>query len=626
MAARDETAWIGFIGLLLLLLSEGIFFLFHQHQQLVFANRVQEAQAERLNALNLLAAISEASNDAIFAKDLDGRYILFNNAASRFVGKSAEEVLGKDDRHIFPEDEARHLMAITQQVIAENQTKTDEEKLTTVYGQRIFSATKGLLRNAQGQAIGIFGISRDVTEQRQAEAALISSEQGYRSLFENILNGYAHCQMLYDNGVPQDYIYLNVNPAFETLTGLKNVVGQTIGKVIPGFLETEPELLARFNKTATSGEPQQFESYVKTLDMWFSISVYSPKPSQFVILFDNVTERKRTELALRHNEALTRAILNSVNAHIAVLDQQGTIIAVNQPWIAFAEQNGLALNQCTDHIGIGANYLEICQHCIGPFSEDALEAANGIQGVLEGTLATFTHEYACHSPNQQRWFSMAVTPLEGEQQQGVVIAHTDITLRKQSENALGQLTEDMAATLQAIPDLLFEVDAMGRYIKVKTTQEALLAVPSSELLGHTVNEILPPDAAQTVMDSLTVASQNGTDYGRTIILDLPTGTRCFELSVARKASTEASLQRFIVVSRDITERKAAEAELYQQTLKLAERNAELLRFNTAMVGRELVMIDLKKEVNALCQELGKKPPYPLAFLDALKPPSESGCP
>ena len=140
-------------------------------------SRLERSQAERLQSLNLLAAISDASEDAIFAKDLEGRYLLCNQAASRFVGKPAEEVLGRDDLAIFPAGQAEMLMAIDRRVIAQGRLETNEEVLESASGTRVFLATKGPLRDAAGKVIGTFGISRDITGRKQAEETLREREQ-----------------------------------------------------------------------------------------------------------------------------------------------------------------------------------------------------------------------------------------------------------------------------------------------------------------------------------------------------------------------------------------------------------------------------------------------------------------
>jgi len=130
------------------------------------ARRLQE---ERQQALELLGAISDATDDAIFAKDLEGRYLLFNRAASRLVGQPAEAVLGRDDRAIFPPEQAEMLIEAGRKVMQQQQILTQEEVLDTAIGTRVFLATKGPLRDADGRVIGQFGISRDITGQKRAD-------------------------------------------------------------------------------------------------------------------------------------------------------------------------------------------------------------------------------------------------------------------------------------------------------------------------------------------------------------------------------------------------------------------------------------------------------------------------
>lgn len=110
--AVGDVTWAGFVGLLALFMAGAGFYLLRQAQQLTLAQAVQQSQTERLRSLHLLAAIADSSDDPIFAKDLEGRYILFNRAASRFVGKPVEDVLGGDDRTLFPSEQADLVMSI----------------------------------------------------------------------------------------------------------------------------------------------------------------------------------------------------------------------------------------------------------------------------------------------------------------------------------------------------------------------------------------------------------------------------------------------------------------------------------------------------------------------------------
>jgi signal transduction histidine kinase len=143
----------------------------------------------------------------------------------------------------------------------------------------------------------------------RAEEELRKSEQRYRSLFDNMIEGFAHCRMLYEGDYPKDFIYLDVNSAFEKLTGLKNVVGKRVTEAIPGIREADPGLFEIYGRVALTGNPERFEMYVEALQMWFSISVYSPKKEHFVAVFDVITERKKAEKEIRKlNEELEQRV------------------------------------------------------------------------------------------------------------------------------------------------------------------------------------------------------------------------------------------------------------------------------------------------------------------------------
>lgn len=141
-------------------------------QAMIASRREIEAQKDKARALQLLATIADNSTDAIFAKDLEGRYLVFNRECARVVGKTAEQVLGSDDTALFPPAQAALLRDNDRRVLAEDRITTYDEVLDTVDGRRNFVATKGPLRDGDGRVVGIFGISRDITERQNAETAL----------------------------------------------------------------------------------------------------------------------------------------------------------------------------------------------------------------------------------------------------------------------------------------------------------------------------------------------------------------------------------------------------------------------------------------------------------------------
>jgi len=162
------------------------------------------------------------------------------------------------------------------------------------------------------------------------------------------------------------------------------------------------------------------------------------------LLLRGVQERLRQVESARQ-----AAILSALPAHIALLDPHGVIIAVNDGWRRFAVDNQL---HQPGH-AIGVNYLSVCDAARGDASAQARAVAAGIRTVLDGSAGSFALEYSCHSPAEQRWFLMSVSPLPGMPPSGAVVMHLNVTGEKQSAVNLRtseQLFQQMAASIEEV--------------------------------------------------------------------------------------------------------------------------------------------------------------------------------
>lgn len=140
----------------------------------------------------------------------------------------------------------------------------------------------------------------DLVARKNMEAALHRTQGRYHALFENMMDGFAHCRMVFDDkGLPADFVYIDVNSAFQALTGLADVVGKTVSEVIPGIKQSNPELLEIYGRVARTGKSERFEIGIAPLKKWFAVSVYSPQPEHFVAVFEDITSRKAAEEGLK---------------------------------------------------------------------------------------------------------------------------------------------------------------------------------------------------------------------------------------------------------------------------------------------------------------------------------------
>lgn len=188
--SREQYAWASvvkgwaFIGVTSLLLYGLVRRLVEQ--SIAASENLRRIQAQKLEALRLLDAIAEGSTDAIYAKDKDCRYLFCNREAASLIGRVPEQVVGHGDHEWFPAEQAAQAVENDRKIMAERSTLGFQESFNTVSGERHFHSTKGPLFDAAGQIVGIFGVSRDITEQLRAEKMLREREHSFRLLTEQV--------------------------------------------------------------------------------------------------------------------------------------------------------------------------------------------------------------------------------------------------------------------------------------------------------------------------------------------------------------------------------------------------------------------------------------------------------
>jgi diguanylate cyclase (GGDEF)-like protein/PAS domain S-box-containing protein len=316
------------------------------------------------------------------------------------------------------------------------------------------------------------------------------------------------------------------------------------------------------------------------------VDTVSNRDGQTVVL-------RRAQESLRLHEAVKRAaILDALPANIALLDVRGVIIAANEAWQRFV---GSCALQGPDH-AVGVDYLALCDRASCDDAALASTATEGIRAVLAGVAGTFSLEYPCDSPAQQRWFLMTVTPLAEGQPQGAVVMHLDITDRKKAEDKLRESQSLLRLVVEHIPLRLFWKDRDLRYLGCNTlfARDAGFSNPD-ELTGRTDYDMAW--AAQAglyrkddtgVLDSgtprLDVEEPHTTPDGRTIWL------RTSKVPLHDKdGRTIGVLGHF----QDVTDRKQS-----AQFLRESER-----RFTDMLDNVELVSVMLDREARiTYCNE------------------------
>lgn len=226
------------------------------------------------------------------------RFLDVNEMAVMQYGYSREEFLSMTALDIRPEDE-RELFRNS-----DHGNQSDSSYNRGVWTHR---KKNGHLIKAEIVAHDInyegrkarFILSNDVTEKKKAEEKLMRSEELYRSLFENMLHGFAYCQAIFKDNKLEDFKYLVVNSKYESLIGVENIAGKRISEALPQVLDSDPTYRELITSVVLTGKPERFETLVAPLGKWFQVSLYSPEHGYFVILQDNISERKIAEQKIK---------------------------------------------------------------------------------------------------------------------------------------------------------------------------------------------------------------------------------------------------------------------------------------------------------------------------------------
>ncbi|MEH0168081.1 PAS domain S-box protein [Roseateles microcysteis] len=289
--------------------------------------------------------------------------------------------------------------------------------------------------------------------------------------------------------VAQDLHFVFANPALPAMLGYAHAdfVGLAFEKVIaPEFLALWTE---RFLQRIGGGpEPQrQYElSWLHSsgLPIWVALRasrvIYKGRPAVLGIITD-VSERRSAERALRESAELVQAVEDSVLDHMAVLDSQGEIVAVNESWRRFAEDNTAPSQRLG--LGVGANYLEVCEAAVGADAPPAAEVARGLRAVLAGQLDRYMVEYSCHAPQEQRWFEMSVTPLRASSG-GAVVVHTNVSARKLIEEALAERERLYRSMVAALSEGVIIFDQHSRVLACNPACERLLGWSEAQMRSN----------------------------------------------------------------------------------------------------------------------------------------------
>jgi PAS domain S-box-containing protein len=480
--------------------------------------RVKEKTEEISRSEKRFRAMIENNIDFINVTDESYKISYLSPAAYRITGWTNDEIInGPLYLHIHPADKKKTGNLIKETLA--NPGKSINSLIRTLHKDGHYLWLEGVVTNMLNDenVKGLVFNYHDVTERMKEHEKLLASEARYRRLFEAAKDGILILNS--DSGIIED-----VNPFLITMLGYSHeeFLGKELWEI--GLFKDIIENKTAFQELKKIGYSRYDNLPLQTknkLTVWveFVSNVYDVNGTQVVQCnIRDIAERKKAEEQLKTSldEKKGQAermstILNTLPADIALLDERGFIIDVNEGWKKFTGIN------CFNGRDIGDDYLKNVEEVFGEDENDCKTAATGIKNVLENKTKGFVCEYAHSSSGVKKWFRMVVTPMQEQQQAGAVVMHIDISELKR----LGQ--ERLEAKIQE------QVNITGAILNAQENERNFIA----QELHDNVNQILAgtnlilsiaknyPDKSrehvQSAMDNILEAIEENRKIAHTLI-------------------------------------------------------------------------------------------------------------
>lgn len=430
--------------------------------QFIERRRIEEA---RNQSEELFRTLSNSIPQLAWMARPDGYIFWYNERWFEYTGTTVEQMSGWGWHSVHDPRELPHVVESLNRSFATGEPWEDTFPIRRHDGEFRWHLSRMLpVRDEHGQIRLWFGTNTDITEQRDAEQRVRESEGRLRRVIDSVL---AFVGIIAPDGT---LIEANRTPLLAADLSRDDVLGRKFWDC-QWWSDNDAvrQQLERDFERAVTGEVIRHDVEMRvsddkrlTIDLMMQ-PVFEEDRLLFVIPSGvDITDRKHFEQELAASWEFLRSSLDGLSSQIAVVDESGMILAVNQAWREFADASGLGH---PEH-GVGQNYLDICIPEITDDHTDAETPVAGILGVLEGRAQSFTMEYARHAANAERWFQVRANRYASGESVRVVISHEDITSRVQSEESTRIWSEQqqglatLAGNLSAAQDVLEILDVV----------------------------------------------------------------------------------------------------------------------------------------------------------------------
>ena len=535
---------------------------------------VSELVAEfgRQTRVNYELLVNSAS-DAIIAVDGLGRIISWNPAAEKMFGYSRVEAIGmpfadltyspeqmevyenKVDTALLEKDKPENPM--TMELKARKRSEEEFAVELTLVPKRQQTGRPPATANTL--------VIRDITERKMAEESLRKSEEKYRSLFDRMGEGFAVCEMLYDEaGKPVDYRFLNVNPMFEKYIGFSQnqIIGKTIRAIVPNV---QPKAIENFGNVVLTGELAHFENYSRDLARWFDVYAYKSEPGRFAMIILDITERKRAEEALQESNRNYRALFN--NQTVALAYAKTIFDDHNQP----IDYVILDVNSSYEkQVGISRERIVVKKitEAFPGVSQDLIDRHNHVAVTGEDT------HFEIYEPTIDMWFEVNVyCPQRGY----FVALSNNITERKKAEEALkeSEAKANANALIKYAPTGIYEIDFRGpKFVSINDAMCSLTGYTREELFSIGPAAMLDEESRTLFADRIR-RQLAGEKIDETVEYRVKKKDGSLMFVVLNVSFPKNRPGTAFVIGHDVTERKKSEDEIQKYARELEAHRTHL---------------------------------------------------
>lgn len=344
-----------------------------------------------------------------------------------------------------------------------------------------------------------------------------------------------------------------------------------------------PVITEHLTQIAAGGEwDGEFEDYRKDGSrVWIEAHVHPVRDTVGAVtgilgVSREISSERAAAIERQRHDEYVADILNSVSAHVAVLDRDGRIRDVNQAWQRFGEENSPG-GCAPPSTGVGANYIGLCRGSTGERSESAVPAADGIEDVLRGKRSLFVMEYLCDMPTESRWFAMHVTPLKTHGG-GAIVSHHDITALKQAELAAAAQSRRTEMALNAAHMGIWTLDLRTERIDWSPEVYQVIGVPDFDGTFEAWMRLVHPDDLPAMQVQFNQAIERRMPFAGEFRVVRPGGELGWLANVAHvECDAAGDVVAVTGTVQDITARKRSEWALatYNHILELIAAGADL---------------------------------------------------